>query len=92
MSRHTIDALSSDHEVVVGYDRPLDNFFGTVYDRKGDVVRWIPSEDSPEAVAEQLTAYAVVSPALLTTLRTEREHRATHPMRLAADHRTAAGR
>ncbi|MFY9781383.1 MAG: hypothetical protein WAJ85_12850 [Candidatus Baltobacteraceae bacterium] len=33
MSRHAIPANDPRFEIVVGYDRPLDDFFGQVYDR-----------------------------------------------------------
>ncbi len=43
MSRHIIAANNPRFEIVVGYDRPLDDFFGQVYDRGGSGQRLLRS-------------------------------------------------
>jgi len=90
VSQHIVDALSVEHTVMVGYDRPLDNFFGTVFDGTldGDVIHWCPGELTPERMAENIAAFAIVPPALIAQLRDEQANRATHPTHKFVDHRT----
>jgi hypothetical protein len=97
MSQHTIPANDeSRFTVVVGYDRPLDGFFATVYNAAGTAVE---DEDSEAVVAwlwktlslDELRAfcapYAAVGDDVLRELAAERVNRATHPMHKHIDHR-----
>jgi hypothetical protein len=38
MSRYAIDATNPEHYAVVGYDRPLNHYFGEVHDAEGETV------------------------------------------------------
>lgn len=45
MSRHTLVGKDHNHEVVVGWDRPLESFFVQVYDKSkagtdGELIVW----------------------------------------------------
>jgi len=92
MSQHFIDTISPKHAVMVGYDRPLDNFFATVFegDMHGEVVQWCPAASEPEQMAAEIAEFAVVSPELIAVLKDEQAHRDTHPMHKVVDHRTRA--
>ena len=96
MSQHVIDALSPEQVVVLGFDRPLNEFFATVYTSvngkpfTGDVIHWEPSAPTPEALAMAIAKYAVVPDSLIATLRKEKANRDTHPMHKRIDHRKKA--
>ena len=95
MSQHVIDALSPEQVVVLGFDRPLNDFFATVYTSDngkpftGDVIHWEPSAPTPEALAMAIAKYAVVPDSLIATLHKEKANRNTHPTMKRVDHRKA---
>lgn len=72
MSQHTIPAKPG-FVVIAGYDRPLDNFFASVYDRHGEHIEWISGEPTVAVLAHQLRPYADVSSTMIATLLSERE-------------------
>lgn len=81
MSRHRIDGLKPGHEVYVGWDDPLQSYFGQVYapgvrDREGPI-HWVGA--SPPWLREvsylvtAMRPYAEVSTAIQRTLFADRE-------------------
>lgn len=70
MSRHTLIAKSANHEVVIGWDRALENFFAVV-EEDGVVIEWISGEPTPEDVALRLAPWAAVPDAIIETLHRE---------------------
>jgi hypothetical protein len=79
VSRHLFEADRPGHHVVIGYDRPCNEFFATVYapanrgdaPDDGDVMQWIPGEATPEAVIEQLRPYVELPDWIVAILRNE---------------------
>lgn len=89
MSRHIIDCFDSSLTVLIGWDRPLRNYFAQVVDAEQNVVHWVMGEPTPELVAEYISEYAAVSPELIETLKQEERDGLDHPMSLSVDHRTS---
>ncbi len=71
LSRHTLIAKSAKYEVVIGWDRALENFFAVV-EEDGVVIEWISGEPSPEDVALRLAPWAAVPEAVIEALRRDR--------------------
>jgi hypothetical protein len=93
MSQHFIDALKPEHTVMVGYDRPLHNFFGTVFGAGGDdenIVHWVPSALTVDELVAEMAPFATIDAALQETLNDEMRNSATHPMTKRVDHRKTA--
>ena len=82
MSRHNLDPLNPTHEVVVGWDRPLDTFFAQMIDTTADdesdarEVLWIGTDlceaPDPAAVLAAVAPFAFVPPDLLDQLARDR--------------------
>jgi hypothetical protein len=98
MSQHTIPSNDeSRFTVVVGYDRPLDAFFATVYNAAesaededvnvGDVIAWLPETTSLDELHAFCAPYATLGDDVLRELAAERVNRAAHPMHKHVDHR-----
>jgi hypothetical protein len=94
MSQHTIPSNDeSRFTVVVGYDRPLDVFFATVFNAAAtaveddEVVADLCQTISLEELRAFCAPYATVEDNVLRELATERVKRATHPMLKIVDHR-----
>lgn len=77
MSRHTIPGLDPAHEVVVGWDPPLNTYFGMVYDRRRDeddqIIHWVGSDRIAQLptlplLGEAMSGYAVIDNAMATRL------------------------
>ena len=82
MSRHTLDALSPRHEVVVGWDRPMGTFFAQVIDLEAvdedlNMILWVGGMyqeiTRAFAVIEAVMPYAAPPTGLLAVLEAERE-------------------
>ncbi len=84
MSRHTILSKNPNHEVVIGWDRALENFFAVI-EEDGVVLEWISGESTPENVARRLTPWADVPSSVLSLLHLERE---SDEVNSFVDHRT----
>ena len=95
MSRHTIEGKRG-QEVVVGYDRPLNNFFAHVYDKDGGPIASEWGVDDPAQINKSLGRYVVVSSELLAMLRAEQAQECrvpgSHPPSLHVDHRQGRSR
>ncbi|MFZ1124194.1 MAG: hypothetical protein WAN59_03515 [Candidatus Baltobacteraceae bacterium] len=97
MSQHTIPSHDdSRFTVVVGYDRPLDSFFATVYNAAASaaedeeaaaVVAWLPETTGLDELRAFCTPYATLAEDVLRELAAERVNRATHPMQKHVNHR-----
>lgn len=93
MSQHFIDALKPEHTVMVGFDRPLSNFFGTVFGAggvNGPVVHWVPAARTVDKLVDEMAPYATIGEQLRETLNDEIRNAATHPMMKRVDHRTTS--
>ena len=79
--------------MVVGYDRPLDWFFATVYNAAAptveneDDVADLWETESLEELRTFCAPYAAVGDDVLRELADEQVNRATHPMHKYVDHR-----
>lgn len=79
MSRHEIPALAPNHKVIVGWDHPMQTFFGQVIDRKleargrdNKIHVWVGCSLREiyeiDALAIRLQRYANLSPEIRSTL------------------------
>ena len=81
MSRHALDPFEARHDVVVGWDSPLNTFFAQVLDTEaGDdldyEVLWIGTSfdevPDPAGVISAIRPFAAVPDGLLATLQQDR--------------------
>lgn len=82
MSRHSIPAINLDYEVIVGWDRPLQTFFGQVrdpmVDEEKEIIYWIGA-DYPGQIPEvadlvrAMMPYAEIVPAMQAALHQDKE-------------------
>ena len=81
MSRHTLDPHKARHEVVVGWDPPLNTFFAQVLDTEAEddldyEVLWIGTSfdevPDPARVIAAVQPFAAVPDGLLATLQQDR--------------------
>jgi hypothetical protein len=91
MSQHFIDAIAPEHTVMVGFDRPLKNFFGTVFGAggvHGEVIHWVPAASTVDELVAEMAPFAAINEQLQETLNDEIRNAATHPITKRVDHRT----
>lgn len=88
MSRHTLVSKNPHREVVIGWDRALENFFAVV-EEDGVVIEWISGESTPEDVSLRLAPWAEVPNDVLASLRRERERDEVNTF---VDHRISSAR
>ena len=81
MSRRDIPARAAGHTVFVGWDRPLQSFFGQVYDERRDEeenpIFWIGADrpgqvGAVDELAAAIAPYAEITPAMRRTLQDDR--------------------
>lgn len=82
MSRHVITGFNPTHQVIVGWDRPLQTFFGQVYDPSRDeddqIVHWVGA-DHPrqlqrvEDLAREMLRYAEIHPVMRARLNSDKD-------------------
>jgi hypothetical protein len=84
MSQHQIDPRNPKHIAIVGYDRPHNNFFGIVHNEDGPM-HWVSGEATPQALAEEMEPFAVVTPKIIDLLLAEQSAGGSNA---AYDHRT----
>jgi hypothetical protein len=89
MSQHYIPAKTENTTVIVGYDRPLDHFFATIF-VDGDVVYFSDGTDSVVKLRKEIAPYADLSVAVAKELVGERAGTVAHPMIKCVDHRPQA--
>lgn len=91
MSQHYIAPLDpSRHQVVIGYDRPLDEFFGQIIDLVNEntdeeLLEWINTK-SVTTLRNALAPYANLTVELAKELWAERIDRDNHPMNKIVHH------
>jgi hypothetical protein len=81
MSRYDLESKTAGIKIAVGWDRPLNTYFGIVTEDKHDddgdsVIVWLGSNNGeiqqPEDLKPALSAYANIPDDILTRLRIDR--------------------
>ncbi len=81
MSRYDLESKTAGIKIAVGWDRPLNTYFGIVTEDKDDdygdsVIVWVGTNNGeiqrPEDLQPALSAYAKIPADILTRLRIDR--------------------
>jgi hypothetical protein len=81
MSRYDLESKTAGIKIAVGWDRPLNTYFGIVTEDKDDddgdsVIVWVCANNGeiqrPEDLQPALSAYAKIPADILTRLRNDR--------------------
>ncbi len=83
MSRYPLDPGTPQHEVVVGWDAPMNTFFGMVKntsitdEEQDDIICWIGGDydavKTVQELQEKISKYATIPPELIEQLQTDQD-------------------
>jgi hypothetical protein len=96
VSQHFLQPFEPNkYTVMVGYDRPLDNFFGQVHvnepgpEASDEPLLWVIGTTDLSDLRMRISEYAELPVPVAKELLAERRDRDNHPMHLIRDHRIA---